>query len=317
MDFKRELTIANFNCTYGEDNLPMLQYFDEIVFPTFTNDLKRITKDNDEYFFEGTKIIQYKKDEFALTGLFVKKTIVEIKSGHDVNKGVFDENINVPSAPYSIFIIFLNNHRMILLKNQRKDSPDIRSFSTTVKEFMNKTVIQYNKTMEKEDKLPLPYINIASVPSKGTIEKQLIGVKSITNLTLRFYPLNGDVDDNEPLRLLRGKLDVLNSKTGNTVINSPKNIPEVVEFINDTRGNAVPSLRVSYENGDKRTIKDDEFAEKITVLLGASNINLSDSQNIVDRVINRDEIREVSEENKVIYLNKFLSIKNKWKDGGQ
>lgn len=32
---QRTTTIANFNCTYGKTNDPMLTYFSEIIYPYF------------------------------------------------------------------------------------------------------------------------------------------------------------------------------------------------------------------------------------------------------------------------------------------
>jgi hypothetical protein len=314
---KREMVIANFNCTYGDDNLPMLEYFDEILYPAFTSNIKRVTEDKDEYFFEQVRLIEYMENEFAITGLFIKRTIIEVKSGYDDDNGLTHKDINIPTAPYSLFVIFLNNHRMLLIKNQRRESPDIRSFSATAKTIINQVVKKYNKERSKEEKLPYPFLNIASIPSKETIESQLENVKNINSITLRFYPLNGDVDTSAVLMHLRSQLDILKSKTGNTVINSPKDKKEVIDFIEDTKGNAIPSLKVSYNNGDSRTIKSDEFAEKINVVLNEENLSIESTTEVINKVINRKEIQEVSEDNKVIYLDKFQSIKNKWKDGGK
>ena len=33
---KKKLYIADFNCTFGEENYPLLEYFEEIVYPAFT-----------------------------------------------------------------------------------------------------------------------------------------------------------------------------------------------------------------------------------------------------------------------------------------
>lgn len=317
MSEKREMVIANFNCTYGDDNLPMLDYFDEILYPAFTSNLKRTMDDNDEYFFDQVRLIKYREDEFVIAGLFIKKTTVKIKSGHDENLGLTYKNIDIPSAPYSLFIIFLKNHRMVLIKNQRRQSPDIRSFSATARKLLIATVSKYNKGRKKEDKLLEPFLNVASIPSKATIEEQLKDVRRIEHVTLRFYPLNGDVDTSNVLKYLRGQLDILNSKTGNTVINSPKDTNEVIEFIKETKGNAIPTIKVFYNNGDRRTIKNDEFAEKISVELNDENLNLENIDEVIDKIIDREEINEVSDENKVIYLSKYQSIRNKWKGEGK
>lgn len=37
---KKKLYIADFNCTFGEENYPLLEYFEEIVYPAFTSNVK-------------------------------------------------------------------------------------------------------------------------------------------------------------------------------------------------------------------------------------------------------------------------------------
>lgn len=38
---KKYLYLANFNCTFGDKNCPMLEYFEEIIYPAFTSGVKR------------------------------------------------------------------------------------------------------------------------------------------------------------------------------------------------------------------------------------------------------------------------------------
>lgn len=45
-------TIANFNCTFGKSNKPMLTYFDNIIYPAFTGNYVRRINDNDIYFLK-------------------------------------------------------------------------------------------------------------------------------------------------------------------------------------------------------------------------------------------------------------------------
>jgi hypothetical protein len=312
---KRELIIANFNCTFGEKNKPMLEYFDEILYPSFIADIKKVNKKSkDEYFFTNVKLVEYEKDLFALVGFLVKKTVLEIKSGYDAN-GLFDEDKHIPTAPYSLFAIFLNNHRMILIKNQKKGSPDLRNFSATAKFYLKDFVNKYNKGKKKDERFPRAYLNIASMPSEKTIKEQLKGVKTINKVTLRFYPLNGDVDNSKVLRSLRAELDELQSKSGNKTINTPKNHDGVANLVNDTRGNAIPTVNVTFNDGETRTIRNDEFTEKIRIESTNSNLSIDDTVDLIGEVSSRDEIKEVGEENKIIYLNNYKMIKANWEKG--
>lgn len=305
---RRESIIANFNCTFGENDEKMLTYFEDIVYPAFTSDLKRINKAGDEYFFEKVQIIEYENGLYALAGFFVKKTILVVESGHDSNKGIYKDHKEIPSAPYSIFIIFLNNHRMILIKNQSKGSPDIRNFSSTIKEIFNKYIKAENKSKKKLNKLPNAYINVSPIPSEKSIEEQLKDIKTINNITLRFYPLNGDVDNTSVLKYLREELKDLNSKSGNLAINTPKNEKEIVKLIKDTKGTAVSTLKVTGFDGEKKTIRNEELSEKIYIETQDDNITIDDSKDILKKLNDREELKIVSKENNVIYLDKRREI---------
>ena len=53
---KKKLYIADFNCTFGEENYPLLEYFEEIVYPAFTSNVKRKPSHKNEYFFYNIKL---------------------------------------------------------------------------------------------------------------------------------------------------------------------------------------------------------------------------------------------------------------------
>ena len=80
---KKNAQIANFNIVFGEKEEPMLDYFDTVIYPAFTSDLKRVS-DGNEYLFKNLKISEGVGNKYVLTGQFVKKTILEIKS--DINE---------------------------------------------------------------------------------------------------------------------------------------------------------------------------------------------------------------------------------------
>lgn len=49
--------LANFNITFGEDEKPLLEYFDTILYPALKSELKRVYTDQVEqimtnYFFD-------------------------------------------------------------------------------------------------------------------------------------------------------------------------------------------------------------------------------------------------------------------------
>lgn len=80
----KNVAVANFNVTFGEDEKPLLEYFDSIIYPSFTSNIKRHYRymddeNTDIYSLIDVKIVDFGNENYVLTGKFVKETIVEIK----------------------------------------------------------------------------------------------------------------------------------------------------------------------------------------------------------------------------------------------
>lgn len=171
------MQFANFNITFGENNSPMLEYFENIVFPAFTGDYIRGKRDDlPRYFFENVQVKEI-DDEYVMVGNYVKET--EYKVITTVHEGeLVNSPADIPTAPYSRFLIFLKNHRMVLVRNET-GSPDIRSFQKTVREILSTHIREENRKREKENKLPIAIVHIVDIPLKHCV------IYLDTNLTAR------------------------------------------------------------------------------------------------------------------------------------
>ena len=125
----KEAQVANFNVVFGENEEPMLNYFDTIIYPAFMSELKRKEKDA-EYFFHGVQLLESGICGYVLVGKIVKKTTLEVYSDVDESGRLIEKDERYSSAPYSTFAIYLKNHRMVLVKNQ-KGSPTLATFRST------------------------------------------------------------------------------------------------------------------------------------------------------------------------------------------
>ncbi|WP_077210391.1 hypothetical protein [Bacillus dakarensis] len=302
----KKLYIANFNCTFGKDNKPMLEHFLDIILPAFQKDLVRKDAGN-QYLFEKVHLIM-SQGEFMLAGLLVKRTQLEIKSRYKEGEGLKRTNEKILSDPYSYFLISLKNHRMTLVKNQ-KGSPDIRSFSATARNVLYQYIKDQNNKIEKpEDKLPKPNLNVVPIPFEGEIDKALKDIRKINKLTLRFYPLNGDISHNKMFNALRDTLIEVGSNTGFTQINTPENHKEVANLLKETKGLVKPTLYVIDGNGNKKTLRDDSFTESMDVSLDEEESLDENINSIAGKVTNREEFTETSSENTKIYQKFFSSL---------
>ncbi len=298
----KKASVMNFNLVYyGKDEeKPLLSYFDNIFMPALTSNIVRQTKDA-KYFFMNVEVNQDSDGEYVLTGLLVKKTVLEVKSDIDEFGQLIEKDDKYPTAPYSMFVIYLKNHRMLYVENQ-KGSPDIRSFKAAIKYVVNRYVCNMNKELEEngEEELPIPIINVTGIPVRSKIDEALKDVVKINQLILRFYPLNGDIDY---LVLLDGISEDLRKKVGckhgEIILKSPENVNGVIEVVSQSDGTVEPIFNVTYSDKRKGKIRNDEVSEKLE--MDISGDTLEEKKSTIEKGKKIKAITYTSENNKKIY----------------
>ena len=252
--------IANFNITFGEDERPMLDYFDNIIFPAITSNV--VKKSNDiDYFIKNVSLLQNNDEHYYLVGYFIKKTFLEIKSDLTDNGELIEKNDLYSTAPYSIFAINLFNHRMLYVKNQ-KGSPSLTNFSSMISFLIKNFVKIHNKSCEDKDFYPNANINIIGIPSPSTVYELFENIEKVNSLTLRFYPLNGDLDLSRTFDLLANDLrKTVDSKNGEIILKTPKSVEGVSELINGTAGTVKPIIKGITKDNIKVTYYESHMTE--------------------------------------------------------
>lgn len=313
----KRMTIANFNVVFGEKEKPLLNYFSNIVMPALHSSLVRSKGDND-YIFMNIEVVDVEKNDFVLTGIIVKKTVLEVFSKFDEQEHFIKTNELHPTAPYSLFTIYLKNHRMILVKNQ-KGSPDLRNFSATIRYVMDRYIREENLKRKKEEmeSLPYPIVNIIGIPMRESIEEALKKVIRINKLTLKFYPLNGDIDFsglfNGMTTDLRKKVG---SKTGDLTLNSPTSVSGITEVLTAAEGTIEPIFKVTYSDKSKGKIQNGTLSENMEISYDDTNVAVAVAQ-ITTKTKDLKSLSSVSEGNQKIYnqnisnIIPFVKMKNK------
>lgn len=304
---ENNVTIANFNVTFGKMDEPLLDYFDTIVYPAFVSGIHRFRrvaeKQYDQYYFIDVKIVEPEEEDYILTGKLVKETILEVKSKIENNELVATDE-HYPSAPYSVFYIYLKNHRMVLIKNQ-KGSPDIKNFGVTARFILKNFIKKYNDNIkesneEKMDFMPFARVEVIGIPMKKDLKDALEKVTKIKKLKLRMYPLNGDLDLNPIVDSLSNDLrKLVGSKTGNVTLNSPESKKGVVELIDASQGVFDASLEVEYADKSTEKISNEKYSGKTTWNYSEEQINDIDS--VKESIYSLESIKAVSKGNLKIY----------------
>lgn len=309
---KKRISVANFNAVFldGQNELPLLSYFDTLFMPALKSGYVRERGDS-TFLLLNVNVVHDKQGDYVLVGNIVKKTILEVLSDLNEFGELVEKDDHYPSAPYSTFVIYLKNHRMIFAENQ-KGSPSIKSFRATIKYIVDKYVRIQNVRLKNEGKseLPIPIINVVGIPTREKLEETLNKVAKINELKLKFYPLNGDgdIDYNGLFTLMTGKLrSAVGSKSGEIVLRSPENINGVIKVVAEAEGIVEPIFKVTYPDKTTTTIKNDMISERKQI-----DIESGDFSDEVNRLIEKgkeiDSITYVSEENGRIYENNQAKI---------
>lgn len=295
---EKSMQFANFNITFGRQNEPMLTHFEDVLFPAFNSGYIRGKKDEyPRYSFSDIAISEI-DGEYVLVGNFVKET--EYKVITTVSHGsLVSTPADVPTAPYSRFLIFLKNHRMVLVKNENA-SPDIRSFQKTLREIVSKYLHAENQEREDKEKLPDAIINIIDIPLPESVETVLKDVKKIKWLRFRFFPLNNDLPVDPVFNLVTQSMGELGSRTANLVFNTPGSKDGVQSLLNATGGMAESTMQIEDNDGSSRKIKQDHFSSSVKVDYHG-NLSANGDQYLAARAKKYGLVNWLSDENHKLY----------------
>ena len=295
---EKSMQIANFNITFGASGEPMLTHFEDIIYPVLTGDYIRGKKDElPQYYFDNVHVREI-DDEYVVVGNYVKSMVYKVKTTYEDGELVSSPE-DVPTAPYSRFIIFLRNHRMILVKNETK-SPDVRSFQKTLREILKKFIRERNDGLEKNKRLPYAITHIVGIPFEDTIEEVFLDISKINWIKLRFFPLNNDLDTLPIMKAFRDEMKAVGSKTGNLTMNSPSSKEGVKKALLSTGGLATASMQVTDDDGETRNIKEDSFSANSHIAY-EGNLASSGDVYLVAQAKKNDAILTASPDNVTLY----------------
>ena len=300
---------ANFNVTFGSKDEPMLTHFSDIVFPAFLNkEFRRVNSGAKTSFYVSDVEIKEINNEYVLAGNYIKDTQYDVFTTVQDGKLV-DTPQQVPTAPYSRFIIFLKNHKMILIRNEGK-SPDVRSFQNTVNKMLHHYIRQHNlKMVNEESKLPFAYVNIVDIPLSKDIEEVLKTVKQIKKLRLKFFPLNNDINPELIAQGIDEQLKKTRSRNALLEFTSPESRNEVKELLDGSAGLATIRMDVVDAQGNKTKINEDSFVSQKKVPL-THNIEPANDAYFVEQAMSDPILKQTSDENLRLYEKHKQEIKN-------
>lgn len=265
---EKQMAVADLNIVFGKEEAPLISRLDDTIIPALQSRIIRQPNDYTKYFFDECEITEF-NDELVLKGILIKDTVLNVKSEY-MDGELKKTNKRFPYSPYSVFMVFLKNHRMVLVKNQ-SESPDTRSFRTSLW-YILKQYIKFENMRRKEKGetlLTYPIVHVSGIKTSQSVKAALKDVEKVTELTFQFYPLNAEWDYNPVF----GNIDnairkVIQAKKGKMVFPSPASKDGVANVIEQTEGLVKTSMKVQYKSDSEKgkykktgKIKDSEITD--------------------------------------------------------
>lgn len=222
MSFTKTIEFANYTLNFG-DNKVLLDAFESIVLPSFQNE-KYIRKFKDtEYFFTDTRLIlleeidldfvgprQIEAPALALCGRIIKKTILQRDQIFQDGMIIRDHK-TLESHPSSLFVLMLNNHRLMLCK-EVAGAPTLDEFQNTSKYCLAKRYDSYvdyevkkNRRLRKKkpeteriykkdvhSKLNIPKLRVTALTDPRSLNSFIEIFSVVNRLSIELLPTNSE-----------------------------------------------------------------------------------------------------------------------------
>lgn len=234
MSFTQRAEFGNYTLKFGDKKV-LLDYFNEIVFPSFKErQYVRKMKDKGEYFFLDTKVIRLPSDNGqevpAIAGRIVKNTTLKRDQKY-TNDGIVVDPKELETAPTSVFVLLLENHRLIFCR-EVSGAPSIQNFESTSRSFLRKCHTEFcekfliakgaelGTTPPRGTKAkflrenPRPDLRITPLTDNQSLEEFVKRFQVVEELVIKLLPTNQEeINNDEFWKDLGRRKNNLNSAT--------------------------------------------------------------------------------------------------------
>lgn len=296
---KKRVQILNFNCTFGDRSIPLLDRFTDYFYPAITC-LEQREYRGSVYIFNDICIYDL-EGRYVLTGMLIEtKKVVNHTKYDRIEEEVHDDNQKFEIQPVSYFGIFLDNHRMYYIKNQ-SESPSVDKFKATItyalRQYRKLKNSEIRKTRSAEEMWEAAEININAIPAKALENYTEIfeDVQKINYLKFKFFTKNAsDWHGSFFDELLDTKSEIVSD---NPVLNypNPKNPENVSKLIAASNGYAETSLKITNKEGDSKKFVNDDFQEQTTVECLEINDYHEKGKDLLVKLSDNSTLMEVTE----------------------
>ncbi len=279
------MEMGNLVCRFGNEKV-LLDLADEIVLPSFFDKALVRSYDKTSFFFHEANPVVLRNDNdepiIGIAGRFIKDTTLEREQIFEEGKGLVKDSESMRSSPSSLFLLILNNHRLVYVK-ETKNAPSKESFRTTLLSFLRTKHKQYveseherlnlnhnedqkQQRVTKKDlyeKYPRPTLELIPLTSEESIEQFIRKYNVLKMMEISLSDRN-DENDNDPFfDELQKRKDAIGSINSIVKHSNPKGLDknEVINEISEAtaQGNQKVKLNGIDNDGDILRGNNEEF----------------------------------------------------------
>lgn len=278
------MEIGNLICRFGEKYV-LLDLAEEVVLPAFLSKKQVRTYGSTRYFFHDVKPVLLDNSEnkvIGIIGRFIKDTTLVREQIFLDKQGIVKDSESIQSSPSSIFLLILNNHRLIYVK-ETKNAPPKDAFIKTLLSFLRKSHQNFinnkfdeykvnhdkNKGLDRvtkknlREEYPDPSLLLIPLTSKESIKDFVCNYKLLKTIEIALSDRN-DENDNDPFfdLMQKRKDDIGSTKSvlkhsNREGLNKEVAITEIAEAT--AQGNQTVKLVGEDKSGDTLTGNNENF----------------------------------------------------------
>lgn len=243
------VSFANFICKFGDDK-NLLDVAESIVLPAFLNveDLQPRSYQDTKYFFFQTQLLNLgdkKHPILAIAGRFVKDTTLRREQVFSPTLGLIKKTGKLESSPSAIFVLLLNNHKLIYYP-ETAFAPALSSFRSTAYSYIRQSQkifvnAEFYRRKNAQDELlargespgpqvtkksiweeyPISSLEVVPIPSEMSLADFVLRYKELASISLKVLQTNSELDNSQLLAAVRktgSKLGAKNSQVTHTAV---------------------------------------------------------------------------------------------------
>lgn len=283
MSATRALEFANLVCRFGDKVL--LDHFDEIVYPSFTDGELRRSYGSTSYFFSDVDLVHLDgrdgSEVIGLCGRFIKDTTLTREQVYVEGQGLVQDREQMQSSPSALFLLILNNHRLVYVK-ETTDAPPKEAFRATLLNLLrqvharvlkekllavDETGVEREASKRAKDKLreeyERPTLELIALTSEESIEEFISKYEILTQIRIVLSDRNDEADLDEFFNQMQrakdsiGSVDTVLTHRATDGLDKDEAITQVTAAT--AQGNQSVTLRGSDEGGDTLIGNNEKF----------------------------------------------------------